>query len=72
MNADRLEAMFQRIQSGPIRDGSTWHWLDYNFTPGTDGFIYFAPLTLKALDAVDQAMSGYADDARTPRKHRRA
>jgi hypothetical protein len=37
--AVRLEALFRRVEAGPIRSG--WHWLGYNFTPGTEGFAYF-------------------------------
>lgn len=59
MAADRLKALFDRIRSGPI--ATKWHWLGYNFTPGTEGSLYCAPLTLLALDAVDQAMPGYAE-----------
>ncbi|MXG90338.1 hypothetical protein [Nocardioides flavescens] len=62
MTAERLAALYQRVQDGPIRDASTWHWLDYNFTPGTEGSTYFAPLTLGALITVDEAMPGYADE----------
>jgi hypothetical protein len=63
VNAERLEALFQRVQNGPIH--SSWHWLAHNFTLGTDGFTYFAPLTLTALDTVDQVMPGYADEMLT-------
>lgn len=63
MNTERLNALFQRIQDGPIR--SRWHWLGYNFTPGTEGSTYFAPLTLIALDTVDQMMPGYAEEMLT-------
>lgn len=59
MTAERLERLFQRVQNGPIHSG--WHWLSYNFTFGSEGSMYFAPLTLTALDKVDQVMPGYAD-----------
>lgn len=62
MNAERLAALYQRVQEGPIRDGSTWHWLSHNFAPGTEGSTYFAPLTLGALAAVDETMPGYAEE----------
>ena len=29
--------LMDRIQNGPIRTG--WHWLGYNFTPGSEGFM---------------------------------
>lgn len=61
--AVRLEALFRRVEAGPIRSG--WHWLGYNFTPGTEGSTYFTPLTLMALDRVDQVMPGYADNMLT-------
>src|SRR5271166_2538398 len=39
---------------------SSWHWLQYNFSPATDGARYFAPLTVYALAAVDNVMPGFA------------
>lgn len=42
-------------------DSPDWHWLTYNFTPGSDGASYFAPLTLEALNRADLKMPGYAE-----------
>jgi len=60
VNVDRRRALYERIQKGPIL--TRWHWLGYNFTTGTEGFNYFSPLTIAALDAVDQRMPGYAEE----------
>lgn len=50
--------IYEQIQSGRIM--ASWHWLQYNFSPGTDGARYFAPLTVNALAAVDDVMPGFA------------
>jgi hypothetical protein len=63
VDAAGLEPLYQRVKDGPIR--TRWHWLGYNFTAGTEGYTYFAPLTLMALDSVDQVMPGYADEMLT-------
>ncbi len=49
-----------RIQSSPIRTG--WHWLRYNFTPGSNGFRAVGRETVLALAQVDVVMPGFADE----------
>lgn len=60
MDLSKHQTLLARIQSGPIFQ--RWHWLQDNFTPGSDGMSYFAPLIVRALVAVDDAMPGYAED----------
>lgn len=55
----RISALWDRVNGGTI--GISLHWLRYNFTHGTEGSCYFAPLTLAALDCVGQVMPGYAE-----------
>lgn len=47
-----------RIQTGPIRTG--WHWLGYNFTPVTPGFVSVGGPTCIALANGDAVMPGFA------------
>lgn len=54
--------LWKRVLAGPIGPAQTaWHWLEYNFTPGSDGNDYFAPVTLQALHRIDAVMPGYAE-----------
>jgi len=48
------------IQKGPIRTG--WHWLGYNFTPGSAGFVTVGGATVLALAQVDALMPGFAEE----------
>lgn len=50
--------LMDRIQTGPIRTG--WHWLSYNFTPVTPGFVSVGGPTCLALANGDAAMPGFA------------
>ncbi|QIK74756.1 hypothetical protein [Nocardioides piscis] len=50
--------LLKDIQDGPIRTG--WHWLNYNFTPGTPEFVSVAHPTAMALAAGDAVMPGFA------------
>lgn len=52
--------LMDRIQRGPIRSG--WHWLGYNFTPGTEGFVTVGGRTVIALAQVDAMMPGFANE----------
>lgn len=56
----RVEQLLERIQRGPIKTG--WHWLGYNFEPGTPGYFLVAVPTARALAVVDETMPGYADE----------
>jgi hypothetical protein len=58
LTSGKAEKIYEQIRSGQIM--SSWHWLQYNFSPGTDGALYFAPLTVRALEVVDDAMPGFA------------
>lgn len=54
--------LWKRVLAGPIGPAQDkWHWLEYNFTPGTAGNNYFTPLTLQALHRIDAVMPGYAE-----------
>lgn len=59
VTAHAVELM-DRIQNGPIR--TAWHWLGYNFTPGSDGFTPVGGATVLALARVDAMMPGFADE----------
>lgn len=52
--------LMDRIQNGPIRTG--WHWLGYNFTPGSGGFTSVGGATVLALAQVDAVMPGFANE----------
>lgn len=54
------QPLLERLRSGPMFQ--SWHWLQYNFSPGHDREPYFARVTLDALLTCDEAMPGYADD----------
>lgn len=58
MTLSKACEIYEQIQKGRIM--SSWHWLQYNFTPGTQGSRYFAPVTLHALAAVDDAIPGFS------------
>jgi hypothetical protein len=58
LTSGKASEIYEQIRSGRIM--SSWHWLQYNFSPGTDGGLYFAPLTVRALEVVDDAMPGFA------------
>lgn len=55
----KVVQLWKRALTGPI--GNDWHWLAYNFKPGTDGSHYFTPLLLEALMRAEDGMPGYGE-----------
>lgn len=58
--AKHAAELMDAIQTGPIR--TEWHWLDYNFTPKTPGFVAVGIPTVMALATGDAVMPGFAKE----------
>ncbi len=56
---DSAAGVLARIRSGQVM--SRWHWLQWNFTPGTEGETHFAPMVAWRLARCERKLPGYAE-----------